>query len=234
MTASGMHRIFKLPLIVQESKSKSCIKPKGASDPCIFHISPQSSFASRGTTLRKERDIGNNNTHPVLLILLPRPLTPISTSIHRPTRRHSFVSSLHIMSLKWLEIGPPTLERPFGIALWPIFEHFSTMIKGYRPQDFDFIAGKTPMSTLSVTAFTLVAYYITIFGGREIMRNRPAFELNGLFKIHNFYLVIISGALLALMLEQLIPELVTNGVFHGICSHDGGWTRQMVILYYVC
>jgi hypothetical protein len=138
------------------------------------------------------------------------------------------------MSLKWLEIGPPTLDRPFGIALWPIFEHFSTMIKGYRPQDFDFIAGKTPMSTLSVTAFTLVAYYITIFGGRELMRNRPAFELNGLFKIHNFYLVIISGALLALMLEQLIPELVRNGVFHGICSHDGGWTRQMVILYYVC
>lgn len=107
------------------------------------------------------------------------------------------------------------------------------MIKGYRPQDFNFIAGKTPMSTLSVTAFTLVAYYITIFGGRELMRNRPAFELNGLFKIHNFYLVIISGALLALMVEQLIPELVRNGIFHGICSHDGGWTRQMVVLYYV-
>ena len=135
---------------------------------------------------------------------------------------------------KWIEVGPPSLDRPFGIHLWPIFEHFATMIKGYRPQDFDFVAGKTPMSTLRETSITLVIYYIVIFGGRELMRSRPAFSLNGLFKIHNFYLVLISGGLLALMLEQLIPEVVRNGVFHAICAHEGGWTRQMVVLYYVC
>lgn len=135
---------------------------------------------------------------------------------------------------KWLEIGLPTLDRPFGIHLWPIFEHFSEMVKGYKPQDFNFVTGKTPMSTLSATAFTLIAYYVIIFGGREVMRSRPAFELNGLFKIHNFYLVVISGVLLALMTEQLIPELVRNGLYHGICAHEGGWTREMVVLYYVC
>jgi len=135
---------------------------------------------------------------------------------------------------KWVEIGLPTIDRPFGLHLWPIFEHFTEMIKGYKPQDFRFITGETPMSTMPVMAVTLVPYYIIIFGGREVMRSRPAFELNGLFKIHNFYLVIISGALLALMAEQLIPTVARHGIYYGICMHNGGWTNQLVVLYYVC
>jgi len=65
------------------------------------------------------------------------------------------------------------------------------------------------------------------------MRNRPALQLNGLFKIHNFYLTIISGVLLALYLEQLIPTVVRGGILHAVCAYDGGWTDKLVILYYV-
>ncbi|KZF20371.1 fatty acid elongase [Xylona heveae TC161] len=127
----------------------------------------------------------------------------------------------------------PSVDRPFGIHLWPIFEKAFTAVMGYAPQDFRFVDGKTPMSTLSATATMLVTYYVVIFGGREIMRNRPAFKANGLFKIHNFYLTAISAILLALFIEQLLPTLVRGGTFHAICNYDGGWTNELVILYYL-
>lgn len=134
----------------------------------------------------------------------------------------------------WLRVGVPTLDHPFGLELWPIFEKVFISLKGYKPQDFRFEQGETPMSTLRATITMLVSYYIIIFGGRELMRGREPFKLNGLFKIHNFYLTAISGVLLALFLEQLIPTIVRGGIFHAICEYEGGWTDKLVILYYVC
>ena len=105
---------------------------------------------------------------------------------------------------------------------------------GYSPTDFKFVPGKTPMSTLKETAAVLVSYYIIIFGGREFMKNRPAYKLNALFMIHNLGLTLISGVLLALFIEQLLPTIWRNGVFFAICNHKGGWTKELVTLYYVC
>jgi fatty acid elongase 3 len=132
-----------------------------------------------------------------------------------------------------ISFGVPSLDRPFGLSLWPIFERVFTPLAGYKPQDFVFTSGSTPMSTFAETGLTLLAYYMIVLGGREFMRGREAYKLNGLFKIHNFYLTAISGILLVLFLEQLIPELVRNGIFHGICHVDGGWTDKLVTLYYV-
>jgi fatty acid elongase 3 len=135
---------------------------------------------------------------------------------------------------KWLEYGLPTLDRPFGVALWPIFSKGVELVKGYKAEEFRFVPGVTPMSTFKQTVFTLLAYYIIIFGGREFMKNRPAYKLNGLFKVHNLLLTIISGGLLALFAEQIIPTVARHGIFYGICAHAGGWTDKLVILYYVC
>lgn len=65
------------------------------------------------------------------------------------------------------------------------------------------------------------------------MRNRPAFKLNAFFMVHNLYLTIISGGLLALFIEQLAPTVRRRGVFFAICDHEGGWTPPLVTLYYV-
>ncbi len=139
------------------------------------------------------------------------------------------------MSSDALKILPlPALDRPFGIALWPIFDKIFSTVQGYSPQDFRFVEGVTTMSTFKATATVLVAYYVIIFAGREIMRNRPAYKLNGLFMIHNLYLTIISACLLALFIEQLLPTVWRHGMFYAICNHNGGWTNQLVILYYVC
>jgi GNS1/SUR4 family len=127
----------------------------------------------------------------------------------------------------------PTLDRPFGIELWPIFVKAYSAVMGYSPTDFRFVPGGTPMSTLKETAFTLTAYYVLVLGGRELMRNRKPFIINGPFMVHNFYLTAISAILLALFIEQLVPTLFRNGVFFAICDHKGGWTKELVILYYV-
>lgn len=133
----------------------------------------------------------------------------------------------------WLEVGVPTLDRPFGVKLWPIFSQAFQLVRGIKPEQWRFISGQTPLSTITETAVALVSYYIIIFGGRELMKNREAVKLNGLFKIHNFYLTAISGTLLALFLEQLIPTLARHGVFYSICDYNGGWTQPLVVLYYV-
>jgi len=133
----------------------------------------------------------------------------------------------------WLNYGVPTLDRPFGLELWPIFEAVFEPIVGYKPQDFRFVPGETPLSTFKTCAFTLITYYIIIFGGRELMREREAFKLNFLFKVHNFYLTAISGILLALFAEQLIPTVARKGLFFAVCDHQGGWTDKLVILYYL-
>lgn len=127
----------------------------------------------------------------------------------------------------------PTLDRPFGIHLWPIFDKLWTAVVGYSANDFKFVPFETPMSTLKSTSIFIVVYYIIIFGGRELMRNREPFKLKSLFLIHNLYLTAISAFLLALFIEQLLPTVVRKGIFFAICNHDGGWTQPLVVLYYV-
>jgi fatty acid elongase 3 len=131
------------------------------------------------------------------------------------------------------DIPLPTIDRPFGIQLWPVFSHVFEKIMGYPAQDFRFVGGVTPISTFKETAIALVTYYLVVFGGREVMKKLPAQKLNGLFMIHNFYLTTISGILLALFLEQLIPTLYHHGIFYSICNHNGGWTPPLVTLYYL-
>ena len=148
--------------------------------------------------------------------------------------RGAFEHTMSSAMAKSIPFPIPTLDKPFGVELWPVFDKLFSLVKGYSPQGFQFVPGETPMSTLKATAAMLVTYYVTVFAGREFMKNRPPFKLNGLFMVHNLYLTIISGGLLALFVEQLLPTLWRNGVFFAICNHEGGWTRPLVTLYYVC
>jgi fatty acid elongase 3 len=127
----------------------------------------------------------------------------------------------------------PTVDRPFGIHLWPIFDKAWTAVVGYSANDFNFVPFETPMSTLKSSSIFIVVYYIIILGGRELMRGREPFKLKTLFLIHNFYLTAISAILLALFIEQLVPTVVRGGIFHAICDRDGGWTQPLVVLYYL-
>ncbi|KAJ4389101.1 Fatty acyl-CoA elongase/Polyunsaturated fatty acid specific elongation enzyme [Gnomoniopsis smithogilvyi] len=127
----------------------------------------------------------------------------------------------------------PTIDRPFGIQLWPIFDKAFEIFAGYPASEFRFEAGVTPMSTLKETGIFVVLYYILILGGREVMRSKDAFKLKKLTIVHNFILTAVSAILLALFVEQILPTVVRKGIFFAICDHDGGWTQPLVVLYYL-
>lgn len=136
-------------------------------------------------------------------------------------------------SSDFISIPRPTLDRPFIVELWPQFDKLYSRFVGHSANMFVFVPGATALSTFTATATMLITYYVTVFAGREFMKNREPFKLNGLFMVHNLALTIISGVLLALFTEQLVPTLARNGVFYAICNHRGGWTAPLVTLYYV-
>ena len=127
----------------------------------------------------------------------------------------------------------PTIDRPFGVHLWPIFDKAWTAVLGYSADDFKFVPFETPLSTIQSSATFIAVYYAIILGGREFMRDRQPFKLRTLFLIHNFYLTAISAILLALFVEELFPTVVRHGIFYAVCDRDGGWTQHLVVLYYV-
>ncbi|KAL9636716.1 MAG: hypothetical protein Q9164_002655 [Protoblastenia rupestris] len=118
------------------------------------------------------------------------------------------------------------------LSPWQIFDRIWTSAKGYPADSLDITPGVTPLLTIKSTLMFLATYYTIIFTGRELMRNRPAFKLNDLFLIHNFYLTAISGILLVLFIEQLAPTIWKHGLFFTICD-AGGWTGPLVTLYYL-
>jgi fatty acid elongase 3 len=126
----------------------------------------------------------------------------------------------------------PMVLGPISLSPWANFNKAWTAVMGYPAEDFRFVPGETPFSTLKETVAMIMLYVCVIFGGREIMRDREPFKLNGLFKIHNFMLTAISGALLVLFAEQLIPSLWRGGLYENICG-GSGWTQPLVVLYYV-
>lgn len=127
----------------------------------------------------------------------------------------------------------PSIDRPFGIHLWPIFSKAWESVVGYPAEDFRFKAHETPMSTLKETGIFVIIYYFIIFGGRELIRNREPFKLKGLFLIHNLMLTAVSFVLLVLFIEQLVPTIARHGLFYAVCDHNGGWTQPLVVLYYL-
>ncbi|KAL6718350.1 Fatty acyl-CoA elongase/Polyunsaturated fatty acid specific elongation enzyme [Lecanora helva] len=125
-----------------------------------------------------------------------------------------------------------TAVRLGDFSPWRIFSKVWSSAMGYPADKLDITPGAIPLLTLKETSAFLLSYYVIILGGREFMRSRPAFKLNDLFLIHNFYLTAISGGLLVLFVEQLVPTLWKDGLFSTICG-DGGWSGPLVTLYYL-
>lgn len=135
--------------------------------------------------------------------------------------------------LKSIDIQAPSIDRPFGIHLWPLFDQLYKAVTGSSANDFVFEAGVNPLSTFRDSVSLICAYYAVLAGGSLIMKFLPPLRLQLLFQLHNFSLTIISGGLLVLFIEQIVPTLYNNGLFYSICNVGGGWTQPLVVLYYV-
>lgn len=129
-------------------------------------------------------------------------------------------------------LGPVKGALSSILSPWATFDKVFTSIVGYSANEFKFVYGRTPFSTFSETSIMVVLYLVVVFGGRELMRNRKPLELNTLFKIHNLFLSLLSGALLVLFIEQLAPSLWREGLYQNICG-AAGLTQPLILLYYV-
>lgn len=136
--------------------------------------------------------------------------------------------------IKSIDIQVPSIDRPFGIHLWPLFDQLYTVATGSSANDFVFQPGVNPISTFKDSICIIAAYYAVLAGGSLIMKALPPFRMQFLFQVHNLVLTLVSGGLLVLFIEQIVPTLYNNGLFYTICNVGGGWTQPLVVLYYVC
>jgi len=86
-----------------------------------------------------------------------------------------------------------------------------------------YVPGKTPLSTLPVVSAALASYLVIIFGIQEVMRDRPPQKLNTLFRIHNAFLTLGSGLLLALMVEEVVSIWAKSDIYRTMCD-ETSWT----------
>lgn len=86
-----------------------------------------------------------------------------------------------------------------------------------------YVPGVTPLSDTPQVVATLVGYLATIFSVRWYMQDKPALKLTPFFRAHNAFLTAISGLLLVLIAEEIVPIWLRTGTFDAIC-HPRSWT----------
>ncbi|OWB81547.1 hypothetical protein B5S33_g165 [[Candida] boidinii] len=144
------------------------------------------------------------------------------------------MSSLPFELPSYIKYSEPTLNHPFGIQLWPIFNHFFGVVTGKTAEEFQFKVGETFLANFPHAISIIIVYYIIIFGGQFILTklNAKPIKLNGLFQIHNLFLTLASLILFLLIVEQIIPMYWNNGILYCICA-EGAFTNKLVTLYYL-
>ncbi|GMM52788.1 fatty acid elongase [Starmerella bacillaris] len=132
-----------------------------------------------------------------------------------------------------VDISFPSVDRPFGIYLWPIFRYLVFAIIGYDIETFEYkYNSDVPFSSVPSVVEAIAAYYIIIFGGRWLLTKVRPIRMTWLFRLHNLILTLLSGILLLLLVEQVLPVIIRNGVFYSICSPNS-WTQKTELIYYL-
>ncbi|OBA23794.1 GNS1/SUR4 membrane protein [Metschnikowia bicuspidata var. bicuspidata NRRL YB-4993] len=132
------------------------------------------------------------------------------------------------------QIGWPSVERPFGLHLWPLFSAAFEKFTGYPAENFEFVYNDTFLASGQLALGMIALYYVVIFGGRYVTSKLgvPVLKLNLLFQAHNLGLTVVSLVLLMLVLEQLVPMLYHHGLLYAICHRDA-FSAPLVTLYYL-
>ncbi|KAI8058023.1 fatty acid elongase [Syncephalis plumigaleata] len=119
-----------------------------------------------------------------------------------------------------------------GFSLFDMLAPVYTMLIGNHPDNFRFKIGTTPLSTWTEVILVGVGYLAVIFGIQAMMRNREPISFPLLSRLHNLALSVGSAVLLALILEQAVPMVLTKGFGWAICEQDA-WTSRLELLYYI-
>lgn len=114
--------------------------------------------------------------------------------------------------------------------IYPAINNIYSSITGI--EEFEFSSNKTHFNSLKVNIISVVFYLTFIFSLQKIMISRKPFILKWEFRIHNFFLTIVSLVLLLAFLEQTVPSIITNGLFYSLCDRNC-WTSKIELLHYI-
>ena len=103
--------------------------------------------------------------------------------------------------MKLVDIQVPSVDRPFGLHLWPVFNLAFERVVGFSTEEFRFEREVTPASILKESISLIALYYAVIFGGRAVMIKLSPIILSTLFHIFNLFRMAMSAALLVLIME---------------------------------
>jgi hypothetical protein len=84
--------------------------------------------------------------------------------------------------------------------------------------EFEFVAGKTPLSSLQDVLGAVSLYLLTLVVLRRVMASRDPLKLRGLGALHNLILSTFSLVTLVAILYYLVPIWATQGTFAIACD----------------
>lgn len=107
-----------------------------------------------------------------------------------------------------------------------------TSAKNVNINEFQYVQGRTFLSTPHETAAAITLYYAVVYGSQWLLRDTRPFALKPFSQLHNLLLSTLSLILLILMLEQCLPIVFSHGIRFAICD-EHAWTQPLEFLYYV-
>ncbi|WBW73378.1 fatty acid elongase Elo1 [Schizosaccharomyces osmophilus] len=126
---------------------------------------------------------------------------------------------------------PFVLFSQFQYPLWNWLNAFSEAIFGKSTSSFSFVVGKTHFSSFPTVAFLITGYYVSIFAGSRLMKNRSPIRLKKTFQYYNLVFSVTSSILALLIFEQVAPMIYQHGFFFSICN-EKAWSQPLLFLYY--
>lgn len=145
-----------------------------------------------------------------------------------------YLNVLNANTPDFVHFETPSISRPFGVYLWPIFNQvITTLTSGkFVPDEFEWVEGKTILSTNKDVAIAIALYYFIITFGQLLFKKLPALKLNALFQLHNLFLTVVSGTLMVLLFEQIFPVVYEHGILYGVCAPEQ-WHQKVVTIYFL-
>jgi len=88
--------------------------------------------------------------------------------------------------------------------------HFISVMDN-KIANFEFVPGKTPLSTFNTVWYALAFYLLTIVVLTRLMSNREPIKLRAVVSVHNILLTSYSAISFVMLLRYLLPEWKTKG-----------------------
>jgi len=99
--------------------------------------------------------------------------------------------------------------------------------------NFEFVAGKTPLSSPTTVVIAIIFYLSTTFLLTQLMKNREAIKLRAIVSVHNLILTGFSAVTLAMVFRHAIPIVYNRGYHTILCDPQSDvYTKGPLVFWF--